>query len=179
MAGAVLMALSSCSDSGEPKKNPISPPDGGPPRATTFTGYFGDSRGYSGPIDITIAAASLAGRGPRMTAASRAPANLISAVAQIQLGPATTLHLSGWYDSIQKSISLAGSPYLFFGSLDTLAGMPVLVATDNTEGIWGAFAAVQDTAKTARVHCGVATNQSRKLGVVGFTRVDTTLIGVA
>jgi hypothetical protein len=173
------IALGSCGDDGGTGKYPVSPPGGGGRTTTTFTGFFGDARGYAGPIRISVASPSLAARGPRMAGASRAPARLIAATAMIDLGHSTVLSLSGWYDSGDRSIALAGGSYSFFGATDTLAGIPTLVAEDRTSGYNGAFAALLDTAITVPVYCGVATNLGRKLGVEGFARVDTTLIGVA
>lgn len=189
-AGVVILTLAalfgalSCGNKSEPQKNPVAPPGGTPAPTTKFTGYFGDGHGHSGPIVITIAAASLAPAGPRLAGASRAPANLISATAQIDLGLSTTLRFSGWYDSGDRSLALTGDVYTFFGRLDTLSGIPAFVAVDSSHGIpypwwWGSFVAVPDSSGTIPVHCGLGSPRRDRLGVMGFARVDTTLLGIA
>lgn len=186
LAASILAAsmLASCSDEGEPKKNPIGPDE--PPAATTrFTGYFGDPEGRSGTIVVIIATASLAPGGPRHAGAARAPARLISATAEIELGPSTTLLLTGWYDSADRSIALGSGTLTFFGRLDTLSGIPAFVAVDNVNVIpndgWdlGSFVAIPDSSGTVPVQCGAGSDRLGKLGVMGFARADTTLLGIA
>lgn len=165
-------ALSSCSDNGGPKKNPVTPPAGtaAPPETTRFVGYFVDG-GMAGPIQITIPVALRAYSPPSKTAAGL---DTVPAWAEIRFSDTLAVSLTGAFREDFQSVTLRGGGYTLWGGVSWGGPMPMMAGHEAAFfPPFANFVCYQDTADVVRVYCGLLRRGPPPGGgSIGFVRYN-------
>ncbi len=172
LAGAIgVLILAGCSSD---NSNPVNPGGGS---TSSFTGMFASGT-QSGKLTVTVNTTSPAGRGIM----KRAGKVSVTASGTAVIG-ASTIPLTGTYDTSLHQIDLIGGGYVFSGDYDASTH-----GRASLSGAWqgpgggsdtGEFICYLGNANTVRVYCGIyhSTVTPPDSGTFSFGLTDTILVG--
>ena len=135
--------LSACGGSSTPAPTPTAPSPQPAAASTTFQGIVAGSGGQSGTLTLTIQAV-IASSSVRPLAVSQGSGTL-------HLVGASTVALTGTYDSVTSAVSFAGGGFTFAG---TVSGGALAGTYGGPNGSRGGFSSLNGTGATVTVYCG-------------------------